>query len=207
MKKSIRKEENLNLHPSPPLSEGAGGRLIITYPTAFIGEIQQIESVLSDETIRLHLRKPDYSETEYETLLQAIPAKFHARLVLHDYFHLAEKYKVGGIHFSTQKRAEISKSTNQQINNLTYSTSTHSLKELQELDGQYNYAFLSPIFPSISKQGYEGNLDMEEIKTYLQKPHQTKVIALGGIDETKFSQIEDWGFDGYAQLGSIWNLK
>jgi thiamine-phosphate pyrophosphorylase len=178
-------------------------KIIITYPTSFPTELEQIVRVLENEDCRLHLRKPDYSESEYETLLQAIPAKFHARLVLHDYYHLAEKYKVGGLHFSTQKRAEISKSTNQQI---TISTSTHSLEELSALDGQFAYAFLSPIYPSISKQGYEGNLDMEAVQAYLQKPHQTKVIALGGIDETKISQIAQWGFDGYAQLGNIWKL-
>jgi thiamine-phosphate pyrophosphorylase len=180
-------------------------KIIITYPSSFPTELEQIIQVLEKDDCRLHLRKPDYSEEEYEALLQAIPAKFHAGLVLHDYYYLAEKYKVGGLHFSTNKRIEINRSAYKQIN-LTCSTSTHSIEELQELDGQFDYAFLSPIFPSISKKGYEGNLDMETVQVYLQKPHQTKVIALGGIDETKIPQIEAWGFDGYAQLGNIWKL-
>lgn len=181
--------------------------VIITYPTYFPTEMEQIIQVLENEDCRLHLRKPDYSEAEYETLLQAIPAKFHARLVLHDYYHLAEKYKVGGLHFSTKKRSQISKLADLRISKLSLSTSTHSLGELQELDAQFDYAFLSPIFPSISKQGYEGNLDMQAVQAYLLQPHQTKVIALGGIDETKISQLAQWGFDGYAQLGNIWKLK
>lgn len=181
-------------------------KVVITYPIAFLSELKQIVQVLEKEDCRLHLRKPDYSEAEYETLIQSIPAKYHSRIVLHDYFHLAEKYKVAGLHFSTQKRSQISKLADLKISKLSLSTSTHSLNELGALDGQFDYAFLSPIFPSISKQGYEGNLDMEVVRSYLHKPHQTKVIALGGIDDSKITQLQQWGFDGYAMLGSVWHL-
>lgn len=180
-------------------------KIIITYPTAFPSELEQIVQVLKKEDCRLHLRKPEYSEMEYEALLQAIPVKYHSRIVLHDYFHLAEKYTFGGLHFSTLKRGEANTLALWHIG--TLSTSTHSLEELSALDGQFDYAFLSPIFPSISKQGYEGNLDMQAVQSYLQKPHQTKVIALGGIDDSKIAQLQEWGFDGYAQLGNIWKLK
>lgn len=179
-------------------------KIVITYPTNFDGELEQILSVLEDKKVILHLRKLDASEEVYEEILELIPEESIRQIVLHDYYHLAEKYAVAGIHLSTKKReqGEFVKSTNQQI-----STSTHSINELKEIDGQFDYAFLSPIFPSISKQRYEGNLDVEEIKTYLQSARKTKVIALGGIDERKIKQLEDWGFDGYAQLGSIWILK
>ena len=169
--------------------------------------MEQIIQVLEKEDCRLHLRKPNYSESEYETLLKTIPAKFHTRIVLHDYFHLSEKYELGGIHFSTKKRSLITKSPNHQISKLTLSTSTHSFEEMKSLDDQFDYVFLSPIFPSISKQGYEGNMDMQKVQVYLQEAHKTKVIALGGIDESKIPQLMEWGFDGYAKLGSIWNLK
>lgn len=181
-------------------------KIIITYPTAFPSELEQIVQVLEKEDCRLHLRKPEYSEMEYEALLQVIPTKFHSRIVLHDYFHLAEKYKVGGLHYSTFKRSQISKLADLRISKLSLSTSTHSIEELRSLDNQFDYAFLSPIFPSISKQGYEGNLDMQAVQSYLQKPHQTKVIALGGIDDSKIAQLQEWGFDGYAMLGNIWHL-
>ncbi|MDR3705198.1 MAG: thiamine phosphate synthase [Paludibacteraceae bacterium] len=179
-------------------------KIIITYPTNFIGEPEQIKQVLQDENVILHLRKPDATEAEYEALLQAIPATFHKRVVLHDYYHLQKKYDVGGFHFSTKKRAEISNLVDWRIDKLSLSTSTHSLEELEKLDVHFDYAFLSPIFPSISKQGYEGNLDMQAVQRYLQKPHHTKVIALGGIDERKMPQSKEWGFDGIAMLGSIW---
>lgn len=182
-------------------------KVIITYPVNFEGEIEQILSVLEDKKVILHLRKPDATEKEYEDLLKAIPQHLLSKVVLHDYYHLAEKYAVGGFHLSTKKRNEklISQLANQPIG--TLSTSCHSIAELQSLDGQFDYAFLSPIFPSISKQGYEGNLDMEQVKAYLLTERKTKVIALGGIDNSKMNQLTEWGFDGHAQLGSIWKIK
>lgn len=178
-------------------------KIVITYPTYFPAELEQIVQLLENDSCLLHLRKPDYSEAEYETLLQSIPASYHPRVVLHDYYHLADKYAVGGMHFSTKNRTLV----NEVKVVGTRSTSTHSLEDLQVLDGEFDYAFLSPIFSSISKQGYEGNLDMKAVQAYLQKLHQTKVIALGGIDERKLLQIEQWAFDGYAMLGCIWKLK
>jgi thiamine-phosphate pyrophosphorylase len=192
---------------TPPPWQGVGGRFILTYPTSFPNEQEQIKQVLQDENMILHLRKPEASEAEYEALLQAIPATFHKRVVLHDYYHLQEKYNVGGLHFSTKNRTEISQLADWQIGKLSLSTSTHSLEELEKIDGRFDYAFLSPVYPSISKQGYAGNLDMQAVQRYLQKPHHTKVIALGGIDESKIPQLKKWGFDGVAMLGSIWKLK
>jgi len=196
--------QNSDRAETPPPWEGVGGRFVLTYPTFFLNEPEQIKQVLQDENVILHLRKPDATEAEYEALLQAIPATFHKRVVLHDYYHLQKKYAVGGFHFSTKKRAETNNLADWRIDKLSLSTSTHSLEELETIDGLFDYAFLSPIFPSISKQGYEGNLDMQAVQAYLHKPHQTKVIALGGIDESRIPQLKEWGFDGYAMLGSVW---
>ncbi len=178
-------------------------QIVITYPSAIPNELAQILSVLEDKDVLLHIRKPNASEGVYEALLKSIPEKFYPQIVIHDYYHLQDKYKVGGVHFSTKNRAKASV-----IESFgSKSTSTHSVKELEEIEGEFDYAFLSPIFPSISKQAYEGNLDMMQVKDYLQTKRRIKVIALGGIDTTKIKDIEEWDFDGYAQLGSIWNLE
>jgi thiamine-phosphate pyrophosphorylase len=135
--------------------------------------------------------------------LKQIPTKFYPRIILHDAYDLRYKYAVGGLHFSTKKRALATEISIQG----TKSTSCHSIAELQNIDGQFDYAFLSPIFPSISKQGYEGNLDMQAVQLYLQEQRTTKAIALGGIDNGKIAQIKEWGFDGYAKLGDVWKIK
>ncbi|MDR1679176.1 MAG: thiamine phosphate synthase [Prevotellaceae bacterium] len=176
--------------------------IIITYPEFFSNEINQILSWLDDGDCRLHLRKPKASQLEIEALLRSIPAEYHPRIVLHDYHFLAEKYRLGGLHFSTQKRAEFFDKNALQC----VSTSCHSIDELREIDGQFDYTFLSPVFPSISKPGYAGNLDMQEVATYLQIPHKTRVIALGGINQSKIEQVRKMGFDGYAMLGAAWKI-
>ena len=82
----------------------------------------------------------------------------------------------------------------------------HSLKEVEDCKEKYDYAFLSPIFDSISKAGYKSKFDLQELKNYLllQRKKRGKVIALGGIDEHTITETFDLGFDGVAVLGAIW---
>ena len=86
----------------------------------------------------------------------------------------------------------------------------HSLKELEDCKEEYDYAFLSPIFDSISKSGYKSKFDLQELKKNLF--HSTdamggKAIALGGIDEDKIEIANELGFDGVAVLGALWINK
>ncbi|MFO7867840.1 MAG: thiamine phosphate synthase, partial [Bacteroidales bacterium] len=164
------------------------------------GELEQIIHVLENDDCSVHLRKPHYSQAEYEDLLQAIPAEYHSRIVITDYYFLHTKYSVRGLHFPSAKRT-VAQSI--QFKG-TKSTSCHSIEELQAIDGQFDYAFLSPVFPSISKQDYKADWDMQNVEEYLHTTRKTNVIALGGIDAGNISMIEKWGFDGYALLGSVW---
>ena len=84
----------------------------------------------------------------------------------------------------------------------------HSLKELEDYKEKYEYAFLSPIFDSISKVGYKSNFDLQELKRkfpLLSGEGQGGVIALGGIDESKIETCRQLGFAGVAVLGALWN--
>ncbi len=92
----------------------------------------------------------------------------------------------------------------------------HSLTEVQECKENYNYAFLSPIFDSISKKGYKSKFDLKEVKVFLQRHNNCSylrkngkrlLIALGGIDEDKIDTVNDLGFSGIALLGAIWQNK
>lgn len=79
----------------------------------------------------------------------------------------------------------------------------HSLKELENCKEKYDYAFLSPVFDSISKAGYESHMDLKEVEKVL-KNREDKIIALGGIDEDKIDTVKALGFSGIALLGAIW---
>ncbi|MGM0579179.1 MAG: thiamine phosphate synthase [Bacteroidota bacterium] len=80
----------------------------------------------------------------------------------------------------------------------------HNLQELEECSVDYEYAFLSPIFNSISKKGYKSAFDLMELREVL-KGKNGKIIALGGIDEDKIEKVKEAGFSGIALLGAIWH--
>jgi len=90
----------------------------------------------------------------------------------------------------------------------------HSLQELDEYKKTYEYAFLSPIFDSISKRGYTSKFRLESHelaqvgKSELMRAiRNRKIIALGGIEENKISLCRELGFLGVAVLGALWNDK
>jgi thiamine-phosphate pyrophosphorylase len=113
----------------------------------------------------------------------------------------------------------------------------HSLKELEVCKEKFDYAFLSPIFDSISKAGYKSTFNLDEVKSFLQKrkkyfnqchaersrsillndkkdfsaalemTDRRALIALGGIDENKIEIACELGFEGVAVLGALWTNK
>ncbi len=84
-----------------------------------------------------------------------------------------------------------------------YSTSIHQLKDYGQLDSSiFSYAFLGPVFDSISKQGYQA-MAPENHPLYLQKK-EIPLIALGGIKGNNATEAMALGFDGVAVLGWLW---
>jgi thiamine-phosphate pyrophosphorylase len=89
----------------------------------------------------------------------------------------------------------------------------HSLQELADHKGKYEYAFLSPVFDSISKAEYKSKFSDKMNRFLKMKPELIgavsgkNIIALGGIDEDKIALVRKIGFTGVAVLGAIWNSK
>jgi thiamine-phosphate pyrophosphorylase len=83
------------------------------------------------------------------------------------------------------------------------STSVHDLQTLQQLPSLFSYAFFSPVFDSISKQGYKGVVEDGFLLGSAGMP--VRVIALGGIDAGNIQRVINMNFDGAALLGTIWN--
>lgn len=87
---------------------------------------------------------------------------------------------------------------------LTQSTSLHSLQEVLADWQNLNYAFLSPIFDSISKEGYTAaGFDQQELADTLQQA-QMPVYALGGVSIDKVPLVRRMGFQGIGLLGAVW---
>ncbi|GAA4761168.1 MULTISPECIES: thiamine phosphate synthase [Flavobacterium] len=173
--------------------------IVITNPIAVSNETNIIHSLFENGLELLHVRKPDYSETEMISFLTAVGSDYKKKLVLHSHHHLANEFGISRIHYTQKDR-----NTDLMIHNPAFkSTSAHSVEEFNTLEN-FDYAFLSPVHPSISKSGYVSpeNL-LESVKN--RTNFSTKLIALGGISPENISETLKKGFDDVALLGTLWN--
>lgn len=186
--------------------------VVITRPDFWKGEAAAIIRLLERSDVdRLHIRKPEASEREVEDLLQRIPEQYYPRLSMHDFFSLAERYHLGGIHL-TGRHPDAPADWQGLI-----STSCHSLEELalrkQEgvaLQGKhrpFDYLSLSPIYDSISKQGYHAAFTPEQLQAASADGLiDQRVLALGGVSFDRIPEVKAMGFGGVMILGDAWKL-
>lgn len=167
-------------------------------PYFFPNEHLLLTRLFQEGLQRLHIRKPGCSLVELQRLLQWIPAEYYPRIVLHDCFELACFYSLGGIHLNKRNNRIPTGFRG------TISCSCHSLQEVQD-SRSYEYVFLSPIFPSISKEGYGSGFSMQTLQE-AASAHiiHSKVIALGGMDMRTIPLIQSLPFGGVAILGALW---
>jgi len=174
--------------------------ILISHPDFFKGETVIVSSLLDRYNFTFHLRKPEASEQELIDYLDEIPESLHSKIVLHNEIEVFSNFKLKGMHFSGAKREH----GKQLATSIRKGTSCHSIREIKSLGKAFDYVYLSPIFESISKPGYQGNLNMEEIKMFLKESRQSKVYALGGINASSIAQLETFPFDGLVVLGAVW---
>jgi thiamine-phosphate pyrophosphorylase len=175
--------------------------IVITNPTPVENEIVSIHSLFAEGLALLHIRKPAFSELEMKLFLSEIKLEYRNHLALHSHHHLAEEFGIHRLHYSEKDRKN-----SYPFSKKTRSTSTHSMEDFNALSPVFEYAFLSPVFSSISKKGYASKLDFST-EIGKRTNHITKLIALGGIQFENITQALDFGFDDIALLGTIWNNK
>lgn len=183
--------------------------IVISNPFAIADEIKIIHSLFEEGLPLLHIRKADFSELEMAQFIHQIKLEFRNRIVLHSHHVLAEDFGINRIHFSEKERKEsfdfpvkFPKSCRSKCESI--STSTHSIEDFNSLENDFDYAFLSPVFKSVSKENYVPKTDLfEALKS--KTNYKTKVIALGGIDSENIQKTMGNGFDDIALLGTIWN--
>ncbi|MBI9033852.1 MAG: bifunctional hydroxymethylpyrimidine kinase/phosphomethylpyrimidine kinase [Bacteroidales bacterium] len=179
--------------------------IIISYPLDLAGEIEQVVYMLKNGVDVFHLRKPKYSSYDMERYLDRIPAELHTRITLHSHYHLVNKYELGGVHLNQSAVHQIHEFKNR---DLRLSYSAHTYKEIRELDEQFDYFFLSPVFDSISKDDYQSGFSISELREFFKYTDiMSEVYALGGITDDNIHLIKETGFSGVAILGSIWKSK
>ena len=178
--------------------------IIISKESFFTEETGWINKMMLEFEFILHIRKPLASELETENLLKQIDQSFYHRIVLHDHYHLAEKYGLKGIHLNARNPDFIIDS--EYWENCSISRSCHSIQEVEKCKNRFDYVTLSPIFDSISKQGYKAAFSEYDLKSASEKGIiDNRVIALGGINSTNITRLSNMGFGGAAVLGTLWN--
>lgn len=174
--------------------------IVITPPTYFVEEDKIITTLFEEGLDILHLRKPDTAPVYAERLLPLIPEKYHKRIVVHDHFYLKNEYALKGIHLNHRNPVAPDYYSGH------ISASCHTLEEVESDKRTCDYVFLSPIFDSISKEGYTSRFTPEIIREAAQNGIiDKKVIALGGVDEENLLRVKDFGFGGAAVMGGLWN--
>lgn len=173
--------------------------IAITLPTFFPGEAQVITTLFQNGLERLHLRKPAASADELRRLLDEIPGEYHPAIALHDHFELWKEYPaIGGVHLNS-RNTEVPPGFRGRI-----SRSCHTVEEVVA-NRHLSYCFLSPIFESISKEGYGSGFPIGELQEAAQAGIITpKVFALGGISLETLPQLAGLPFGGAAVLGALW---
>lgn len=182
--------------------------IVITKPDNTPDEIASIVRMFHAGLDVLHLRKPGISRTELLHFFQNIPEKYHQRIVVHQHYEVITEFRLKGIHLPERIRESHSINLRQWLSEyrkkgFSVSTSFHAVRDIKFYTRYpFDYAFLSPVFDSISKKGHQGQLfDLSNKK--LPFP----IIALGGVTPRHIPQLKKRGFSGAASLGYIWNSK
>lgn len=173
--------------------------IVFTSPQFLPNEGLLINKLFACGIDRLHLRKLGSSVADCERLIQSIAEEWRASIVLHDHFELCPKWHLGGVHLNSRNPNPPQEHVG------TVSRSCHSTREVEQWKKECNYLTLSPIFNSISKQGYMGAFSDEQLLEARQHGIiSNKVVALGGVTLNNIPKARCMGFGGVALLGDVW---
>jgi thiamine-phosphate pyrophosphorylase len=175
-------------------------------------EIYFLNELLATGLVQLHLRKPKAPPSILENLILNIDPRKYSRIVLHSHYSLLERYSLKGIHL-TRKYLEKAHPLNldtilrtSMIKEFSLSKPVHGLQELSEVETYYDFVTISPLFDSISKEGYKGReAEFQNFRSHCRQG--LKVYALGGINTGNIQKVRDMGFDGAAVMGCIWKSQ
>lgn len=167
--------------------------VVITREQLSLEEVEPIVAILDSGCWRVHIRKPNADRGLLRAYLDVLCKRVDVkRLSMHYYHDIAVEYGFGGLHGATT------------VEGVVRSVSCHSLEEAVDAQGVVDYLFLSPVFDSISKQGYKAAIDIDKAGALIKKGLQSEVVALGGIEKSNLPLLEKAGFSSIALLGAVW---
>lgn len=176
--------------------------IVVTLPGLFTEEAALLTRLFENGLETLHLRKPSATDAALRSLLFSIPREYLPRIVLHDCFSLTGDFPLKGIHLNGRNPLPPAGYQG------SVSRSCHSLEEVRIWKAHCNYVFLSPIFDSISKKGYQAAFPEKTLREAAREGViDSKVMALGGVEYGRIPLLKELGFGGAALLGDIWKHR
>lgn len=162
-------------------------------------ETEYIRMILDCGWSRVHLRHPMATTDDIRRLIESLPTDYHKRLWLHDHHELSKEYSLGGLQLNSRQPLPPTGY------NGALSQSCHSIAEVKSPRSKaFVSVTLSPVFDSVSKQGYCAAFSPGELMTLSAADH---VIALGGITPETLPQLERYEFEGFAVLGYLFSAS
>lgn len=166
-------------------------------------------SMLDEGLEYFHIRKPHLSKREIAAFISQFHPEYRARLMLHSYHDLCSEYKLGGIHLTRQhRRRSYLYRLSLKLRRITHkdlrvTRTFHKLSDLTGDSTRYSYAFLSPVYDSISQSSLGAGFSKRALHLLLPKAKQP-VLALGGIRPSLLPEIRAYGYAGAALHGCLW---
>lgn len=149
------------------------------------------------------LRLPDGARADYELFLDHIAPEYRRRILIAGAYDLLQAYELGGAYVSAAQRGAVDLPL---ARGQLLGTGVHREEEMRalcDLPRPPDFVLCSPVFDSISKEGYRAN---EALRTLPRRVGKCpfSLIALGGITPEGYTDAARWGYDGVAVLGDLW---
>lgn len=188
--------------------------IIISSSSEIENEAQIVTKLFEAGLETFHLRKHKLSTKKIKEFIRQIPEHFHNRIVLHTHHKLARKFSLKGIHHTkTHRRKKIktwltTRLVQMRHPNIIITCSYGNIGSMLDRSNKkynYDYAFLSPIFDSLTSK-YQSGYTAHSLKSALEKTEK-KIIARGGTDVNSIEKVNELGFAGIAFYSAIWKKK
>lgn len=175
--------------------------IVISPEKTINNEINHVKTMLDHGLDLFHFRKYGMEKDEAINYLAQFNLHYFDRIVLHTHHYLIEHFSINRLHFNSMAR--VNNEYKGHIEQYALSTSTHSISEFNNMGSEWDYAFISPLFPSISKPGY-GNQShlMEQLISISNK--DVRAVGLGGIHKDNIATVLQNNLS-VALMGSIWS--
>lgn len=172
--------------------------LVLTAPGSVAAEAETIGSLFDAGLEILHFRKPGWPAERLMKVLDMIDPDQHPKIMVHAHHELLNKYQLRGVHLPSCSIAPCGAKPGHSC-----SRSCHSTQEAENLAGNYEYLFISPVFDSVSKKGYLSAISIDELRDCTNRSGK-RLVALGGITPETLPRLSTKVCWGAAVLGSVW---